>query len=95
MSKSVSWHNKALNLIASSLHEDHTRVTGEDIRFWLRSKRIRNPSSPNAYGALIRSAIDNGILRRLSRYQASVSPSSHGRKRRVYSVVKPRRASVG
>ena len=94
MAKSIPWQVRALNRIAEGLYLDHNKVTGEEIRFWLRSKRLKAPAHPNAYGALIRRAVDTGLLKRTKKVAASLTPTSHGRVRPVYSVVKPRKSKA-
>ncbi len=89
-STTLLWQDKALTIIAEQLHREHSRVTGEDVRFWLRTKRLRSPSHPNAYGALIRRAIETKLLRPTTKMAASESPTSHGRAQRIYSVTRPR-----
>ncbi len=42
----LPWQAKALSLIAEQLHQEHSRVTGEDIRYWLRTKRLRSIRTP-------------------------------------------------
>jgi hypothetical protein len=88
------WLTKALALMESGLHNDHRKVTGEDVRFWLRSKRLRGPASPNAYGALILTAVRRGILRQTDEWRPMRADTSHGRITPVYSVPKRRMAQA-
>ena len=94
MSKNIPWQTKALTIMSEHLSKDHDRVTGEGIRIWLhRKRRLGQPSHPNCYGALIRRAIEMKLLRPTKEFSPSVTPSSRGRQRRVYSVVKSRRTA--
>lgn len=85
-STKTTWMEKATTLITEGLYNDYRQVTGEQIRFWLRSKRLRAPAHPNAYGALILRLVQQGILRKTQKFAASEAPTSHGRQRRVYAV---------
>lgn len=82
---SRSWIEAALSLM-EQLHAHKSRVTGEDVRFWLRSRRFRAPAHPNTYGALIRTAIGRGLLRPLGEYRPMRASTSHGRITQVYAV---------
>jgi hypothetical protein len=91
---SSPWINKALGYLAT-LHETHSQVTGEDVRFWLKSRRVKAPASPQSYGALIQSAIRAGILARTNKTRMTVSKTSHSWSTPVYNVRKPRQSGGG
>lgn len=95
MTKALPWLDRALNAITKGLREDHKTVTGEQVRFWLKSKRIKPPHTPHMYGILIKRAIDLEILKRTTETTAMQDPTSHGRKTTVYTVTKKKLVKNG
>jgi len=90
-SSSSSWISRALTHM-QSLHETHSAVTGEEVRFWLRSRRMKPPAQKQSYGALINAAIRTGILTRTKQTRITTSPTSHSWSTPVYKVKRPRSA---
>jgi hypothetical protein len=91
----LPWQSKALNLISEHLYNDHSKVTGEQVRMWLhRKRRLGQPTHSACYGALIRRAIEMKLLRPTKDFAPSTSPSSRSRVRRVYTVGKTRKKAV-
>ena len=90
--KGSPWIAKATAAIEMNLYEDHRRVTGETVRNWLRRRRMRKPDHHNAYGALIRIAVQRGLLRPTGEFARMEAPTSHRRITPVYRVKKPKTA---
>lgn len=61
-------------------------VTGEDVREYLTGIGIQ-PHHHNAWGALIMTAIKDGILKPTQQFKNMRGPKSHGRMTRVYAVM--------
>ena len=94
MTKAVSWLDRALSTMSENLYDDHRKVTGEQVRYWLKAKRLRAPHTPNMYGILINRAINLGLLKKTEKFVASETPSSHNAKIRVYTVSKRKLKNV-
>ena len=60
-------------------------ATGEDIRL-LVEKVIGQPHHPNAWGAIIRMALKEGIISRTGEWRQMRTPKSHARQTPVYRV---------
>jgi hypothetical protein len=58
-------------------------VTGEDIRRMLLP-HVGHPASPNAWGALVNSAVRKAILKPTGHYRPMKDVRSHARKTAVY-----------
>jgi hypothetical protein len=85
-----SWVEKAITVIENSLYADHRKVTGEQVRNWLRKQKVRRPAHPNAYGALIRTCVGRNLLKFSGELTAMEDPRSHGRMTPIYTVRRPR-----
>lgn len=63
-------------------------VTGEHIRVTLIGKNIR-PHHPNAWGALVRSAVKLGLLIETGLYTKMTDVRSHARRTAIYRLARP------
>lgn len=91
--RSRPWISRVMTALETRLHADHKMVSGEDVRNWLSAHRYRKPEHHNAYGALIRLAVQRGILMPTGRFKRVVAAQSRGRITPVYRVAKPRIAA--
>lgn len=82
--RSDGWMEDALRIVVGipRLQE----VTGEEVRQWLLVTGLRKPHHPNAWGALILTAIRRGILVPTDRYRKMRTKKSHARMTRVYET---------
>jgi hypothetical protein len=88
MTKAIPFIDRALTVMNEGLYNDHKTVTGEQVRFWLKSKRVKSPDKTNLYGTLISRAINLGLLKRTDKFVTMETPTSGGKKRRLYTVSK-------
>ncbi len=58
-------------------------LTGEDIRFRVEGLGI-TANSPNQWGGIVQSLINEGVLTRTNDFTRMTDPRSHGRTTRVY-----------
>lgn len=63
-------------------------VTGEHVRVTLIAKNIR-PHHPNAWGALVRTAVRLGLLIETGLYTHMTDVRSHARRTAIYRVARP------
>jgi hypothetical protein len=84
MTKAVPFIDRALTAMSEGLYNDHKTVTGEQVRYWLKSKRVKAPTNPNLYGSLISKAISIGFLNPTNKTALTES----GKQRTVYNVSK-------
>ena len=80
---SADWMQSAL--VAISKIQRGTEVIGEDIRIMIRDK-VGDPHHHNAWGALIKSAIRNGLLIQTDRFRQMKTTKSHARVSRIYRL---------
>jgi len=80
---SGSWMLDAL--IAICRISTDSEVTGEDIRLNIL-ERVGMPHHHNAWGALIKSALKQGVLIPTGEYRAMKTRKSHARKTPVYRI---------
>lgn len=79
------WKAAALNMFRKSIRRDRL-VTGEDIRLTLIKKGLPSPTHHNVWGGFISSLIASRRLLKTNGYRHMISPTSNGRKTRVYRV---------
>lgn len=73
-SKNTRWMEEALRVIKTIV--PHQRVIGEDIRKYVLDFH-ESPTHPNAWGALIRTAVGRGYLEPTGRWLSSTAKKSH------------------
>ncbi len=66
-------------------YEVGREVTGEDIRFRCEQRSLR-PHHPNAWGALVNTAVRRKLLIPTDKFVSMKDKSSHARMTRVYKV---------
>lgn len=74
----------------TGLYNDYRKVTGEQVRMWLRTQKVRKPEHTNTYGALILNAINRGLLRPTGDVVRATDPKAKGRLTPVYTVKRQR-----
>lgn len=62
------------------------KVTGEDLRKALTLYGLASPTHPNAWGALVRTAVKRGRLIPTNELRNMTDPRSHARLTRVYQT---------
>ena len=67
------------------LHKDG--FTGEDVRVYLSIVQYTEAPHPNAWGALINTAVRRGLIEKTGEYRQMKVKSSHARATPVYRVV--------
>lgn len=85
-----TWMDEALAIVSSmrgSWLNEGTDFTGEGLRWYLtRARHLPEPHHPNAWGALIRTAIQRGLLIPTGRFTHMTGPKSHARMTQIYRV---------
>lgn len=61
--------------------------TGEQIRLALLDNGLRKPSNVNAWGAVVRTAVNQGLLKRTGRKSPMAIKRAHARVSPVYQVL--------
>lgn len=85
-SRSGEWIKRALRMLPEIRYKSAlSTVTGEDVRVWLE-QRMEPPHHHNAYGALIRMAIQKNVLRPTGKFVQMRTKKSHARMTQVYWV---------
>lgn len=82
----VTWLGASLALLSSMKAEGHTTATGEGIRIWLTAAGIV-PSSPHAWGMLIRTAMKRGLIKDTGRQVQMFTEKSHARRTPLWEIV--------
>lgn len=88
MKTPLSWVDANLTVMCEKLSSEFTKVTSEDIRYWLKSRRMKAPSGVfngrHMYGGLMRKAIAVGLLKPTETFKTI----ENSKKARVYKVSK-------
>ena len=78
------WQDRAIaSIVRNKLFETIPYISGEGLREWLRARRFPHPSTPNAYGNLVKEATRLGLLKRTKR----TVPTEKNPQRPLYTVV--------
>lgn len=77
------WMDRALTFLPA-MKREQTEVTGEDMRIWLRAHGLDEPTKPNAWGALTRTAVTLGIIADTGRVSQMKAKRSHARRTPVW-----------
>lgn len=80
-----NWADNALEAIASMPRG--YLGTGEQIRLALTINGLRKPHNNNSWGALVRSAVNQGILKNTGRKSPMAVKKAHARSTPVYQVL--------
>lgn len=93
MTKAVSWLDRNFAYVCENLASEFTTTTSEQIRFWLKSKRLRAAPVPQYYGILIKKAVDSGLLLPTNKVVKKTGPNARGKTNIVYKVSKKKIAA--
>lgn len=87
--KNSVWLAKALSLLPAMKAAGYSDVTGEEMRIFLRSHAcdLEEPSSPHAWGMLIRTAMKRGLITDTGRQKQMWTEKSHARRTPVWRLV--------
>lgn len=85
--KNESWLERCISKLKTMKLCGHVVVTGETIRVWMLANGIENPSSPHAWGALVRTAMKRGLLRDTGRQEQMMTEKSHARRTPLWEIV--------
>lgn len=88
MTKSTSWLDRNFSYVCTNLSSEFSTVTSEQIRFWLKSKKLKTAPVPQYYGLLIKKAINAGLLKATTKTVVKTGPNARGRTNVVYKVSK-------
>lgn len=85
MLSNETWMDRAFKEMQRFLLKQKV-ITGESVRLHI-SESIGGPSTPHAWGALIRKAVKSGLIRDTGRTTKMSDPRSHARRTPVWEVV--------
>jgi hypothetical protein len=85
--KNAEWMERALQMLPAMRHEGCVLTTGEGMRIWLLLKGLEEPSSPNAWGAMVRLAMSRGLIRDTGRVVQMVTEKSHARRTPLWEIL--------
>lgn len=85
-SKNSAWIVKAMHLL-TKMKPEHPEATGEEMRVWLLSNGLWNPTSVHAWGALTRQALRGGVIEDTGKVKQMWTERSHARRTPIWRFV--------